>query len=257
MVNIFPAKNSPGEFIARDASKKLMQQLNLNFMSITNKTYCIGKYDMPYVTTNLTELPDYIALYGEPGQYHRTNNTCVAFYQYESLYDDLYGIFNAIYYDNHELQAYYLNRFAGVPCFIAPDFSICGDAPHIENLYRVFRARVVSVWLTLKLGSNVIPNVTYSSSASFSYMLDGMEDCDVVAFSTKRVMRSKEFRSLTKQAVQYTVDRLPLDAIVVYSVNANLQPVYDLFDYAIAHNVKIVIPDNTLRMRNMKLQEAA
>lgn len=157
--------------------KDIKRLLNLNFTDVSNKSYSVGKYDLPYISAKITSYPDYIALYRDKCDYRRTEKTCVSFYNYDAAFDGINGIWNAIYYARSELKAYYLKRFEGVRYFIAPDYSLCGDINHIENLHRLFRARIVSIWLTLELGAVVIPNITYSTPKIFPDMLSGMEDC--------------------------------------------------------------------------------
>ena len=192
-------------------------------------------------------------MYGELSKYNLTDRTCVAFYQYDSVYDEIDGIYNAIYYDITKLQNFYLERFKNVKYFISPDYSLCGDIPYIENIHRIFRARIVSVWLTLNLNKMVIPNITYSNQKIFPHMLDGMEDCEVVAFSTKGIMKNPCSLELLKEAVQYTVMNLrKLQTIVIYSTSIYNEKIYDLFEYAIQNKIELIIPENTLRARNIE-----
>ncbi len=232
--------------------KNLRKLLNLNFMEVLNSTESVGKYDLPYIAANILAYPDYIAMYSDLKEYNLTDRTCVAFYKYDSIFDGIHGLFNAIYYGVTELKNFYLERFKNVKYFIAPDYSLCGDINHIENLYRIFRARIVSIWLTLELKVTVIPNITYSDTKIFSNMLDGMEDCKVVAFSTKGIMHDKQALDLLKQALKYTVDNLKnLKTIIIYTTSIKDEYTYELFKYAADAGIKLIIPDN--RLRNLHL----
>lgn len=232
-------------------NKNLKKLLNLHFTDITNKSRNVGQYDLPYNCAKISVYPDYIALYNERNKYHATDKTCVAFYNYDQLFDGLYGIFNAIYYDINELQNFYMDRFKGVKYFISPDFSLCGDINHIENLYRVFKSRIVSVWLTLKLKAIVIPNITYSSENFFPNMLEGLEECEVVAFSTKGLRNNNKSLELMKKAIKYTADTLKnLKTIVVYTLSSDDAKIYAWFSYASKCNVDIVIANNRVRNKN-------
>ena len=234
--------------------KNLRKLLNLNFTDVTGKTYAVGKYDLPYITAKITKYPDYIALYDEKNNYRRTDKTCVSFYNYDVAFDGLLGIYNAIYYDVDELKSFYRDRFTGVKYFIAPDYSLCGDINHIENLHRLFRARIASVWLTLELNAMVIPNITYSEPKIFPNMLDGMENCEVVAFSTKGLRNNEKCLETMKNALKYTVDNLKkLRTIMIYTLSKNDEKIRSWFDYAVQHGIKLIIPDN--RSRNLVLQE--
>ncbi len=235
-------------------SKNLRKLLNLNFTNVTNKTYNVGEYDLPYVDAKITKYPDYITLYNDKKNYLRTERTCVAFYNYDSIFDGLLGIYNAIYYDVPELKNFYRERFSGVKYFITPDYSLCGDINHIENIHRLFRARIVSVWLTLELKSIVIPNITYSIPKIFQNMLDGMENCEVVAFSTKGLHGNGKSLSLMKAALKYTVDYLRnLRTVLIYTLSKNDDKICSWFEYATQRGVKLIIPDN--RSRDSKLRE--
>ena len=105
-------------------------------MKTANETRRVGEYDLPYILSSINMYPDFIALYGEFSKYKLTYRTCVAFYEYDQVFDGIKGIWNAIYHDIRKWQFYYLNRFAGVKYFIAPDCSLCGDVNKIENLHR-------------------------------------------------------------------------------------------------------------------------
>lgn len=67
---------------------------------------------------------------------------------------------------------------------------------------------------------------------------------------TKGPMKSRKSRALLRKAVEYTVDHLNLKAIVVYSVGKNEDKLKYQFQYAADRGIKIVIPENTLRIRN-------
>ena len=167
----------------------LKKLINLNFIDYTNQTYLVGKYDLPYVRCTDIVNPDYLALYSEVKNYKKTDNTCVCFYQYDNEFDGIKGIFNAIYYHDESLLTKYKERFKDVKYAISPDYSQCGDIPRIENLYRLFKSRLVANWLLLECGVIVIPNITYANENYFDVMLDGMENVEVVAFSVKGSIR--------------------------------------------------------------------
>ena len=83
-------------------------------------------------------------------------------------------------------------------------------------------------------------------------MLDGMEDCEIVAFSTKGLMKSADARNLLRESIKFTVDNLKkLKAIIVYTVSIFDETIYDLFSYATDNGVRLIIPRNTLRDRNI------
>ncbi len=237
--------------------KNLKKLLNLNFVDLTNRTYNCGKYDLPYIKCPNIVNPDYLALYGETLNYHKTDRTFVCFYQYDIKFDNIKGIFEAIYHNDVKLLEQYKERFKDVRYAIAPDYSEVGDIPRIENVYRLFKSRIVSLWLLLECNVIVIPNITYASDNYFDVMLDGMKDTEVVAFSVKGSVKEKSERELLKKAIKHTVDNLiQLKKIIVYSVSVNDEKVLELFEYASSKGIEIVIPNNILKERNIINKEA-
>ncbi len=236
--------------------KTIKKKLNLNYINVAKNTYAIGKYDMPCVNANINIYPDYLALFSEIKDYHKTLNTCVCFYQYDDLFDGIKGLYNAIYYDDKSLLKRFKERFKDVKFFIAPDYSQIGDVHMAENLYRQFKSRIVSIWLTMETNGIVIPNITYSNEDSFEYMLDGFEESNIVAFSTKGSMRNPHDKDLLLKAIKYTVDHMSLKTIIVYSVGTDDTKIYELFDYAISRGINILVPDNTLKLRNVERMAA-
>lgn len=227
----------------------LYKHTNLEILKLLNKTVLTGPYQFPTLHCNVKTLPDYIALYTEPGKYNYSNRTAVAFYAYDDTFDGLFGLYNAIYYGIDYLLEFYKGRFEGVKYFISPDYSVFGDVSLSENIQRQQKMRIVSLWLTFECNAIVIPNASYFSKNHFDISFCGMEDCTVIAFSTKGHMRAEE-QELTKAAIKYAVDNLPLQTIVVYTDCKEDSTVYNLFSYALENNINICIPRNTLLERN-------
>jgi hypothetical protein len=230
----------------------LKDKLNLKFMSLINKTTCVGPYDMPKVISPKSVNIDYLALYSDVFEYNKTNNTCICFYEYDKVFDSNNSLFNAIYNNDVKLLNKYKERFKDVLYFVSPDYSVCGDIPKIINVYNIFKSRLVSLGLTILLDKLVIPNITYASNNSFKYMLDGIEDSYVVAFSTKGSLKNNEQKEFLVEAVRYVVDHLcNLKQIIVYDVSNNNSKVLELFAYAISKGIEIIMPNNLLKRRNL------
>ena len=166
-------------------------------------------------------------------------------------FDSIKGLYNAIYYDEKQLLSKFKERFKECKLFISPDYSECGDVHVVENIYRIFKARIVSIWLTMECNAIVVPNITYSNREMFEIMLLGLEDVETVAFGTKGNLNSKEERLLLIDAIKYTVDHLSkLKTIIVYSSCKRDETIQEVFKYASDNNIKIIIPSNTLQIRN-------
>lgn len=233
--------------------KNMRFLLNYNILDSLNRAKRVGEYDLPALHCNTDVMPEYIALYSQRSLYRHSLMTCVAFYEYDRTFDGPNGLFNAIYYNDKIQLAKFKERFKDVDFFVSPDYSVFGDINRAENLIRVWKARIVSLWLSLEMSAVVIPNIMYSSEDTFADYMTGLEDCSVVAFSTKGHIRNHEERRLTKAAVKYAVDNLPIKTILAYSVCGKDETALKLFKYATDRGIKIVIPDNSLRARNRVL----
>ena len=175
----------------------------------------------------------------------------VTFFEYDIFFDGLYGLWNAIYYGVKELKSYYLERFQGVKYFVAPDYSKCGDVSEAENYHRQFRSRIVAIWLAMNLNAVVIPLVSCANDIGMKYMLDGMDDCTVVAFNAKGPMSDPVQLKIFIRSIKYTVDHLKnLKVIIVYSASPDNEKVLEIFKYAIESGIEVQIPNNMLQTRN-------
>lgn len=238
--------------------RNLSKELNLNYLECTNKTTCAGSFDLSALPCNTTILPDYIALYTQPGLYHKTPLTAVGFWLYDDTFDDWDGLYNAIYYHLDDRLEFYKERFAGVKIFFTPDLSQLGDTDAIEQLVRLKKARVIGIWLMKEMGAVVIPFITAAMPKMMDVVLSGLEGCSVVAFSTKGYVNDSTERAILKELVKITVDRLNLHAIVVYDTCKDNKAIEDIFSYAIDRGIKVVAPMNTLKERNIhKANKAA
>ena len=124
----------------------LEKLLNLNYLELTNKTVCRGNYDLPQIYCDPSDIPDYIALYSQPCEYHKTPLTAVSFYDYDIKFDGKNGLYNAIYYKDEKQLDIFRQRFQGIRFFISPDYTMAGDVPFYHNIYKLGMAREVAIW---------------------------------------------------------------------------------------------------------------
>lgn len=225
--------------------------LNYNILKLLNRSQRCGPLDMPELHCNTTVFPDYLALYRQKSLYHVSPLTAVCFYSFDIEFDGRDGLFWAIYFDDKKRLSYFKKRFENIKFFISPDYSVFGDIHKMENLYRIFRARIVALWLSLELHAVVIPNVSYADASSFPLYFSGLEKCSVIAMNAKSHIKYVSERRLFEKAIHYAVDNLPLKTIIVYSACGKDETCLKSFEYALNHGIKIIIPDNTLRNRNM------
>lgn len=231
--------------------KNLRKLYNLNYIDVSCKTHHIGKYDLPYVYNKCNIAPDYFALYSELSDYQKTNKTCVCFFQDDIKFDGLLGIWNAIYYGEEKLLDYYKERFKGVKFMVAPDYSLVEDIETFENYYRLAKARIVSMWMTIELGIICFPLLTYSKREDFPMMISGMEEVTTICVSLKGAMKTEERKKITIDAIAFAVDNLRnLKTILVYSVSSIDSNEAVFFEYAKEKGIEVIIPENSLRIQN-------
>ena len=155
-----------------------------------------------------------------------------------------------------QINIFYINRFKDVKYFIGPDYSKCGDIPEEENIYRQFMSRIVCIWLSMNTNAIVIPFVSCGNAKQMDYMLDGMEDCSVVAMNLKGPMADPEQLRIFTHMVSRTIDKLSkLKCIIVYTASTNTDKVKSIFRYATDNGIEIIIPDNMLLSRNKLKKE--
>ena len=235
--------------------RDLKKQLNYRHLNLTNKTICCGELDLPEIMCDLPELPDYIALYSQPSDYHRTKMTAVSFYDYDNEMDGQHGLYNAIKYGNEKDLSFFKERFKGVKIFFMPDYSIFGDIQTYENHHRMGRAREVALWLTMENDSIVIPNIAAGSIRDLNYIFDGYEKVKVAGISTKSKLPKREDRELLQATIDEALIRMPaLETFVVYDISADNRDADILFSGARENGIKVVIPDNSMKIRNRILK---
>jgi hypothetical protein len=230
------------------------RKVRLEYLKLLNTTTPSKSGRMPNIKCNLKVYPDFLALYSEPGKYNYTMLTAPCFYIWDSHFDDYDGLLNAIKYNLADRLDYYKKRFFGVKIIISPDYSLVGNAYSVINETRIFDSRLVSLWFTNEIGAVTIPNISYTDEKSFPIMIDGLEECNVVCFSTMSCLSQGTQRDMLVKAIKYVVDNLKLDAIVVYTTAPNEEKINELFKYATENKIKLIIPDNTLRISNRRKQ---
>ena len=235
--------------------RDLKKKLNYNHLKLTNKTICCGELDLPEIQCDLPEMPDYIALYSQPSDYHRTDMTAVCSYDYDNEIDGQHGLYNAIKYENKKDLKFFKERFKGVKIFFMPDYSVFGDIQAYENHHRIGRAREVALWLTMENNSIVIPNIAAGSERDLEYIFDGYEKVKVAGISTKSKLPKREDRELLQATINAALIKMPaLETFVVYDITADNKDADIMFKGAREKGINVVIPDNSMKIRNRILK---
>lgn len=229
----------------------LSKSLNANDAWLINKTYTVGDRDMIHILSPSKVHIDYLALYSQPSDYQKIPNTALCFYESDLKMDSRNGLWNSIRYGDKKRLNEFKKRFECFDYAILPDYSMCGDGLETANAYNIQRSREVGLWLVEECGVMVIPNITYADEKTFTYLFDGLEDCSVIAYSTKGTMKKPYQVDLLKQAIHLSIEKLSkLKTIIVYSVALDDSKTLNLFEEAIDNGIDVVIPDNLLKSRN-------
>ncbi len=236
-------------------NEELMKKYNLFYTRITDKTLSDGKDEFPVLPCDIDVMPDYLCLSKDIKDFHKTDKTCICFYEYDDNFDGINGLFNAIYYNDKKLLKKYKERFEDVWMVIEPDYSQVRDIELIENKYRQFKSRIVGLWFLTELNIPVIPNINYADRYSFDYMLDGIKDSKTFAISLKGILDKFDEVKLLKDVIKFVVDNSKVKQFVVYTTGVIDEKVESIFDYAKDKKIKIFIVDNSMRLRNKELMK--
>ncbi len=205
-----------------------------------------GDYDMPLIG-NFDDIAhiDYIALYSNVAEYNKTDDTCVAFYQYDHVFDGLHGLYNSIIYRNERKLSEFRERFDGVKYIIAPDYSIFGDFPNALQISNVYKSRLCACWLEANTKAKIIPNVRWGLDFSYEYCFDGIMKGSNIAIGLLGQIQNKENKRMFLEGFKEAIDKIEPKSILVYGfVTENNFDEY--FSYAISKGVEIVVPHSKI-----------
>lgn len=205
-----------------------------------------GKFDMPIVG-NIDDIEsiDYIALYSDLSEYNKTNNTCVAFYQYDHVFDGVHGLYNSIIYKDEEKLNKFRERFKNVKYIISPDYSLFGDFPNALQIFNVYKSRVCMCWLMVNTKAKIIPNVRWTFPFSYEYCFDGITVGSNIAIGLLGQVKNEDNRKMFLDGFKNAVDIIKPKSILVYGFVTDLN--FDaIFGYAKSKNIKIIIPHSKI-----------
>lgn len=197
------------------------------------------------------EYPDYIALANQPGYFQKTANTCVAFYIDDIKFDDIDWLYAAIVYKNVELLKFYKWKFRNIEYFIGPDYSLFGNFKKSTMISQLEKETIVIGWFVFELNAIVYPNITYGLLDSYDMCFGNIYYGSNVAISFKGSIDNTINEKLLKEAIKNVVDKINPKTIIVYTVASN-KTTFRILEYAIAKNINLIVPDNTLRTSNLR-----
>lgn len=205
-----------------------------------------GDYDMPIIGNfdDITVI-DYVALYSDVSEYGKTDNTCVAFYQYDHVFDGIHGLYNSIIYQDDERLDKFRKRFEGVKFIIGPDYSLFGDFPNSLQIFNVYKSRICVCWLIANTKAKVIPNVRWTFPFTYEYCFDGIMRGSNIAIGVLGQVRDKENKKMFLDGFKKAIDRIEPRCILVYGfvTETNFD---EFFGYAKAKGIKVIIPHSKI-----------
>ena len=187
-----------------------------------NAFMCLGakftNNDIPYCPTILTALPKEIITWEEAKQRHKKLHSedkdyfCdafICFYMDDYKFD---GPRTSIWLFPW-LALRILKHYRGI---ITPDFSTYQDFPYPLKLWNTFRMRAFGYWAGTQ-GLEVINNVRWGTSETYSYCFDGIEKNSLVAIGTvggspRKLADRKRFEGGLSEMIM----RLSPHTIIVY-----------------------------------------
>jgi len=141
---------------------------------LRNSVKRIGRFDMPVIArqkidTNSLELIRFSDVKADDENgLHKT----VHFFEWDFAFDEVWN--------NPEK---YVNKLSNYKQILTPDFSMYADMPVPLQIYNNFRGKYLGAFFQGK-GLTVIPTVNWSTSESYGFCFDGIEQGGVVAIST-------------------------------------------------------------------------
>lgn len=210
---------------------------------ILNNAQVCGKYDLPLVGYFGDEYPDFIALYTNRQDYHKTNNTAVAFFQYDEQFDGLHSLWSAICLKDDRLLNRFKERFNKVQYVVCPDYSITGDMPLALQIFSIYKSRIVAIWLRDYCGCTLIPNLRFNNSKSYEFCFDGIAYGSVVCLSILGLCAKREDVQNLKNGLHEAIKRIRPKAIILYG-DCTEKKYLNIFQEVMNEDISIIKPDS-------------
>lgn len=115
-------------------------------------------------------------------------------------------------WENPELWASRLNSFAGI---ISPDLSVYRDMPMVQQMYNVYRNRVLAHWFS-QHGIPVIPNIRWADQRSYDFVFEGIPQNSTVCVSTSGILIDDEDRTAFRLGLDAMIKALTPQTVLIY-----------------------------------------
>ena len=201
--------------------------------------------DIPFCPTTAKGVPKEIITYEEALLIHRAR-----FPKQHNYFVDAFVIFSIDDYkfdkglngvwEHPERALKILRHFKGT---ITPDFSTYIDFPEPLKIYNTFRMRAFG-YIAGKAGLEVINNVRWDPSNSYSYCFDGIGQGQIVMVATvASQLRQKENRQQFEEGFEVMIKRLNPKTILVYGSDR-----YECFKKAKEQGIEVIqFPSRTAK----------
>ena len=163
----------------------------------------VGRYDFPMLKRT-TKIPS------KAIPFDRINAT-TDYKQWVHFYIDDYK-FERIW-NNLDRYMQTFKKFYGI---IGTDFSTYMDMPLAQQIWNLYRNRVISHYLQ-ENGIDVIPNVQWGTEETYEYCFDGIPSGGTVAVSTNGCIKDKLNRYYFQKGLEKMLEVLQPTTIVNYS----------------------------------------
>jgi len=205
-----------------------------------------GKYDLPVIGYFGDDLPDFLALYSNLQDYSKTHNTCVTFFEYDDIFDNNLGLWNAIIHKNKRLLDKFEKRFTNVKYIVCPDYSITGDMPLCMQIFNIYRSRIVAIWLRENCGCIIIPNLRFNNKKSYEFCFDGISYNSVVCLSILGLCSKRVNVINLINGLHNAIIKINPKTIIVYG-ECSEHKFNKIFAECLSKNIHIIRPENNYK----------
>lgn len=162
-----------------------------------------GQYDIPCVKSNPTALPKKVIPFSKCLK-SKDFDAWIVFYEDDSQFERIW-----------RCPKKYIKVFKRFKGIVAPDFSLYGDMPLSEQIYNVYRSRLLAHYYQ-RNGIEVIVNARWGIDITFGFCFDGLYDGDIVFIGSLGSLKEKENRAQFKKGLNELVNRIHPKIICVY-----------------------------------------
>jgi hypothetical protein len=109
----------------------------------------------------------------------------------------------------------YLPRVQAYAGAIAPDFSVYREMPLVQQMFNIYRSRVIGYWWS-RNGVVVVPNARWGDERTYEFCFDGLPKNSVVAVGTHGCVKHIDDRRHFFNGFMVMLERIQPKAIIIY-----------------------------------------